>query len=171
MIDKKMVKALNKQLNAELYASYLYYSASAYLESINFGGFAHWMRAQAMEEIGHAQRFYNHIVERGGDVKLEKIEQPQKKWKSLLETVKAAYDHEVKVTGMINKLVDLAQKEKDHATFNFLQWFVMEQVEEEEQTSELIAKLEMIGDSVGSILMYDKKMGERPIKAFWQAPK
>lgn len=168
MINDKMVKALNEQLNAELYASYLYYSASAYFESAGLSGFAQWMRAQVMEEIGHAQRFYDHIVERGGDVELLQIDKPPKDWDTPLDAIKAAYGHERKVTGMINDLVDMAIELKDHASNNFLQWFVEEQVEEEEQTGDLVSKLELGKGSPRVLLMLDEKLGARPIKAFWQ---
>ncbi len=161
MIGKKIEQELNKQINAELYSGYMYLSMSAYFESLNLGGFAGWMRQQAKEEQEHAMRFYKHIVERGGAVVLDKIDAPPKSWKSPLEAFQAVYDHEVKVTGMISSLVDLAQEEDDKPAFSMLQWFVDEQVEEEEQTDAIVQKLKMIKDSPQGLLMLDRALGER----------
>ena len=124
MISQKIVDALNKQVNAELYSFHLYLSMSAYFESISLRGFSHWMGIQGEEELEHAKRIYEYIVDRMGRAKMMAIEQPPFEWNSALDAMKAAFKHEVKVTGHINDLVTLASKEKDHATFNMLQWFV-----------------------------------------------
>jgi ferritin len=137
MVKKKIEAALNKQLNAELYSSYLYLSMSAYFQSINLPGFANWMRVQTQEELVHAMKFYDFINERGGRVMLQKIDSPPTKWASPLNVFESAYKHEQKVTGLINDLVNLAVGEKDHATNIFLQWFVTEQVEEEASADEV----------------------------------
>ena len=142
MIKDVILEALNKQINAELYSAYLYISMSAYFESINLKGFANWMKVQAKEEVSHAMRIYNYVVERGGRVKLMAIEQPPIEWESPLHAFESAYNHEVKVTAMINELVDLALKEKDHATYNMLQWVINEQVEEESINRRNSAKVE-----------------------------
>ena len=161
MIKEKIQNVLNKQINAEFYSAYLYLSMSAYFESINLRGFAHWMTVQAKEETGHAMRIYNHLIERGGRVILLAIETPQDEWKSSLEAFQAAYNHELKITGMINDLVDLSKTEKDNAVYYMLQWFVNEQVEEERQTDEIVQKLKMIKDSANGLLMLDKQLGKR----------
>jgi|SRR3989344_2706490 len=161
MIKEKMQNALNNHVNAELYSAYIYLSMSAYFESINLRGFAHWMKVQAKEEVGHAMRIYNHLIERGGRVILSAIETPQDEWKSSLEAFKAAYEHEVKITGMINELVELSKTEKDNAAYYMLQWFVNEQVEEEQQTDEIAQKLRMIKESANGLLMLDKHLGKR----------
>jgi len=161
MIKEKMLKAVNKQINAEMYSSYLYLSMSAYFESINLRGLAKWMKVQSGEEWGHAMRLYDHIIDRGGKVSLAGIDEPPSSWKSALVMFEEAYKHEQKITGMIHELVDLAIKENDHAANNMLQWFVAEQVEEEANTSEISNKLEMIGDSVGGLLMLDHQLGKR----------
>lgn len=161
MLNKKVEKILNEQVNAELYSSYLYLSMSADLEGKSLPGFAHWMKIQAQEELYHAIKLYDYILERGGTAILTGIEGPQTKWKSPLEIFKAAYKHETKVTGMINKIVDLAIKEKDHATNNFMQWFVKEQVEEEASADEVVQKLKLIGTGSG-LYMLDKEMVVRP---------
>ena len=162
MIGEMMQDALNKQVNAEMYSSYLYLSMSTYFESENLPGFANWMTVQAQEELIHAMKIYTFINERGGRVELTEIEAPPKEWKSLLDVFEQSYKHEQKVTGMINDLVNLAITEKDHATNNFLQWFVDEQVEEESSADEIVQKLKMTQDAPGGIYMIDKELGGRP---------
>lgn len=161
MLNKKIEAALNDQINAELYSAYIYYAMSAYFETKGLGGFAGWMRAQAMEEVVHAQKFFTYINERGGAVKLGAIDAPPAEWDSPLAAFKAAYDHEVHVSGLIHKLVDLAASENDHPTSNFLQWFVAEQVEEEASADEIVGKLELIGDGTGGLFMLDRELGQR----------
>lgn len=161
MISKKIEKALNGQVNAELYSAYLYLSMEAYFRSVNLTGFANWMRVQTQEEISHAMKIYNFIDERGGRVLMKAIEGPQTEWDSPLSIAEAVYAHEQKVTGLINALVDLAISEKDHATNGFLQWFVNEQVEEESSADEIVQKLKMMKDAPGGIFMLDQEMGQR----------
>ena len=161
MIGKKMEEALNKQINAELYSSYLYLSMAACFESINLGGFAQWMYVQAQEEQGHAMRLYKHITDRGGRVSLDAIDKPKGSWSSPLEAFEDAYAHEQKVTGMIHDLVDQAGAEKDHAAAETLQWFVSEQVEEEQSTGSVAEKLKMIKDSPNGLFMMDHALGAR----------
>jgi len=163
MIKEKMQEALNEQINAELYSSYLYLSMSAYFESINLSGAKQWMHAQAMEEMIHVMKFYNFINERSGRVILKSIKSPPTEWDSPLVAFEAAYQHEQKVTGLINDLVDLAVAENDHATNIFLQWFVTEQVEEEMSADEVVQKLKMIGDAPGQLFMIDRELGQRQI--------
>ena len=161
MINKKMEEAINKQINAELYSSYLYLSMSAYFSLINLAGFANWMRIQAQEELTHAMKFYDYINERGGKVILTKIEQPKSEWKSAMEAFEDTYSHECVVTGLINDLVNLAIEEKDHSSNAFLQWFVTEQVEEEASAQEILDKLKFIGDNGAALFMIDKDLGQR----------
>jgi len=161
MIDEKMKEAINKQLNAELYSSYLYLSMSAYFQSVNLGGFANWMRVQAKEELMHAMKFYDYVNERGGRVILHPVEAPPSEWDSPLAVFEHVYQHEQKVTGLINKLVDLAVKARDHATNNFLQWFVSEQVEEEASADEVVQKLKLVGDDPSGLFMIDRELAQR----------
>ena len=161
MIDERMQEAINKQLNAELYSSYLYLSMSAYFQSVNLGGFANWMRVQAKEELAHALKFYDYVNERGGRVVLHPIEEPPSEWDSPLATFEHVYQHEQKVTGLINKLVDLAVEARDHATNNFLQWFVSEQVEEEASADEVLQKLKLVGDDPSGLFMIDRELAQR----------
>jgi ferritin len=161
MISKKMESALNKQINAELYSSYLYLSMNSYFQSVNLQGFATWMRVQALEEMTHAERFYQFVINRGGRVLLETIEGPPVKWASPLAAFQDAYKHEQKVTTLINALVDLAMKEKDHASHTMLQWFVNEQVEEEANADGIVQQLKILGDSGQGLLMLDRELGQR----------
>jgi ferritin len=161
MLSKKMQTALNKQIVAELYSAYLYLSMSAYFHSINLGGFANWMRVQAMEESTHAMKIFDFVNERGGRVLVGAIDKPATNWVSPRAAFEAAYKHEQKVTGMINSLVDLAIKERDHATENFLQWFVSEQVEEEASADEVVQKLKLVGKDGGGLFMVDQELGQR----------
>ena len=161
MIDKEMEDAINKQLNAELYSSYLYLSMGAYFESVDLSGFSNWMRVQAQEELTHAMKFYDYLVTRGARVTLTEIEAPPTDWESALAVFDHVYKHEQLVTGLINKLVDLAISLSDHATNNFLQWYVAEQVEEEESASGVLQKVKLAGDDTSAILMLDQELGQR----------
>jgi ferritin len=161
MIGKNIQTALNNQLTAELYSSYLYLSMSAYFQSVNLPGFATWMRVQAQEELVHAMKFYDFINGRGGRVTLQPVEGPPTQWSSPLDAFENAYKHEQKVTGLINDLVNLAIKEGDHATNIFLQWFVTEQVEEEASADEVVQKLKLMGSAKGDLFMLDREMGQR----------
>lgn len=161
MLSKKMLKALNKQINEELFSSYLYQAMAAYFEDINLPGFAAWMEVQAKEEHTHAMKFYRYIFERRGRVELDAIDKPQSEWKSPLAAFEDAFKHEQKISGLINSLVDLAIDENDHATNNFLQWFVEEQVEEEASADEIVQKLKMIDGHPNGLFMMDRALGAR----------
>ncbi|NLF09723.1 MAG: ferritin [Pirellulaceae bacterium] len=161
MLNAKLQDALNRQINAELFSSYLYLSMVAYLEDRPLRGMAQWMRVQSSEETMHAMKIYDYVIERGGRVTLDKIEAPKTDWASPLELFQDAYAHEQKVTAMINDLMDLAIAEKDHASHDFLEWFVTEQVEEESNASEIVEQLKMIGDERLGLYMIDQKLGLR----------
>ncbi|MBN2474951.1 MAG: ferritin [Pirellulales bacterium] len=161
MLSPRMQAALNKQVNAELFSSYLYLSMSAYFESTSMAGMAQWVRIQAQEELGHAMKFYDYINERNGRVALAQIESPKTEWKSPLDVFEDIYAHEQKVTALIHGLVDLAIAEKDHATETFLQWFVTEQVEEESAAATLVDRLKLVGDNGVAHFMLDGQLGQR----------
>ncbi|MBN2603158.1 MAG: ferritin [Candidatus Thermoplasmatota archaeon] len=169
MLKQKIEQAINKQINAELWSAYLYLSMSTYFESISLGGFANWMRIQAQEEVAHAMRFYDYVVERGGRVKLMPIDSVKTDWKSPLDAFEETYKHEQKVTGLINDLVNTSTAEKDHATVNMLQWFVDEQVEEESSADEIVQKLKLIGKDGSGLFMIDRELAQRvftpPVKS------
>lgn len=163
MFSKKMVTALNNQVTAELYSSYLYVSMSAWLQSEGHLGAAHWMGLQAREEIFHATKIYNYVLDRGEQVKLGAIEAPPLKWKSPQEVFEAAYGHEQKVTALINNLMTLAKAEDDHASEIFLQWFVTEQVEEEASALEVAQKYKLAAGQGAGIFMIDQELGARTL--------
>jgi len=161
MLSDKMEKALNEQVNAEMYSAYLYLAMSAYFEDQNLSGFANWMHVQAQEEMSHAMKIYNYIHDRGGRVVLEQIDKPQSEWENTQKVVEEVFAHEQKVTQMIHNLVNLARDEKDHGTDNMLQWFVSEQVEEEANADELLQQVKMIGSQGHGLLMLDRELKQR----------
>ncbi|GAB4345753.1 MAG: ferritin [Candidatus Abyssubacteria bacterium] len=161
MLSDKMAGALNAQLNAELYSAYLYMSMSAHFQAENLTGFANWMRVQAQEEMMHAVKFYDFINERGGRVLLKAVDGPPTEWESPLAAFADVLEHEQKVTGLINNLVNLAMDERDYATNAFLQWFVTEQVEEESSANDVVQKLKLVGGHPGGLFMVDQEMAKR----------
>ncbi|MBM4171527.1 MAG: ferritin [Ignavibacteria bacterium] len=161
MLSKKMQKALNEQINAEIFSSYLYLSMTAYFEQENWTGFAHWMEKQSAEEYGHAMKIFEFVNEVGGKVELEAIEKPISEWKSVLNVFEESLKHELMITDKINNLYNMASTEKDHASGIFLQWFVTEQVEEVNTVEQIIHKLKMIGEHKGALYMLDRELGSR----------
>jgi len=161
MLKKAMEKALNKQMNDEFRSAYLYLSMAAYFESQNLTGFANWMHMQSKEEMGHGMKFFDFIHDRGGKVALEAMEAPPATWKTPLAVFEATLKHEQKVTEGIHKLVELADKNQDHPSHTFLQWFVTEQVEEESSVDDIIQKLKLGGTSGAALLMMDRALGAR----------
>ncbi|KUK69926.1 MAG: Ferroxidase [Methanomicrobiales archaeon 53_19] len=161
MMPTKMQDLINAQINAEMYSSYLYLSMSAWCSENDWNGFAHWLRLQAEEELGHAMKFYDYLNERGGSIKLAAIAAPKPDWKDLPAIFTEVYAHEQKVTGMINAMMAEAIKQKDYASEIMLQWFVTEQVEEEANASEIVATLEKIGPATGGLYHLDHQLGKR----------
>lgn len=162
MLNKKLQDLMNNQIQAEFYSAQLYLAMSVYSESENLKGFAKWLKVQYEEETSHGMKFLRYIQERGGEVELKSIEAPPAKYGSMLQLFEAVLGHERKVTAMIHGLYEAALIEKDYATQFFLQWFINEQVEEEASASEIVAKLEMIGDkSPGGLFYLDKELGKR----------
>ena len=159
-----MQKALNDQMRKEFYSHYLYLSMAAYFDSINLKGFAHWMRMQAKEELEHAMKFFEYIIERQGKAILETIEAPPAKWKTPKDVFDNSYNHEMKVTESIHKLVEVADSKKDHATSIFLQWFVKEQVEEESSANAIRQKLQLAGSDTSALFVLDAELAKRTSK-------
>lgn len=163
MISKKVQQAFNSQLNEELFSSYLYLSMVAHFEAKNLKGFAHWFRIQSQEEYGHALKFFNFILQKGGKVSLTQVATPKTEWNSIAEVFNDTLKHEQKITDLINKLVEVSMEEKDYAAHTFLQWFVTEQVEEEANVEEIIQKIEMIGDNKSGLFLLDNELGSRSV--------
>ena len=164
MLKEKVYEALSAQLNEEAYSAYLYLSMSGYLTSINMPGMAAWMKAQSQEEMGHAQKFYRYVESRGRQPKLLTIQAPPSSWDGPVGVFEAALSHERAITGHINGLMDAAEAEKDRATAIFLQWFVTEQVEEEENVEQVFARLKMLNAHPAGLLMFDRELGARTSK-------
>lgn len=161
MLSENMKKELNNQINEELFSSYLYLSMSAYLNAKGLSGFSNWMRIQAKEELDHATKFFDYILERNEIVTLETIDQPKHEWNGILDIFEATLAHERHITERINFLASLAIEEKDFATQSFLKWFIDEQVEEEANDENMLNKLRLIGDNSSAIFFLDQEAGSR----------
>ena len=160
-LSENMLRALNDQVNAELYSAYLYYSMANYCEAKGLKGFANWMTNQAMEEMIHAKKFRDYVYERGGHVKLAAIKAPPTQWESALQVFQEALKHEEYITGRINDLAALADQENDRSTQNLLQWFIAEQVEEEASVQEVLDKFALLADHPGGMYLMDRDLMER----------
>ena len=164
MLSKTLEKALNEQINKEYYSAFLYLSMSSYFESVNLLGMAAWMRMQYEEEVMHAIKLFDMIIDMEGKVALKPVEGPPMKFESPLDVFTKSLEHERKVTGMINNIYSLARKENNYAVQSALQWFIDEQVEEEKSALEIVQQLKMIGDETTPLLMLDNKLGSRELK-------
>jgi ferritin len=161
MIKKAVEVALNEQINAEFHSAYLYLSMSAYFNSVGLSGYANWMRIQYQEELAHATRFFDYVNERGGKVNLLPIGEVQVDFSGTVDAFERTLVHEQIVTGLINRLMDVAIHESDHATKSFLQWFVDEQVEEEANVEQILHNLKLIKGEGQGLLMMDREMQTR----------
>ena len=160
-LSSKLEKVLNDQINLELCSAYAYLGMAAYFDCTPFSGFAKWMQLQSSEELGHANRFFKYIVERGGKVTLQAIPAPKCDYKSPLDAFKASLGHEQKVSASICAIYELAAADKDYPTLSFLKWFLDEQVEEERNVSDLLAKLELLGDNRSGLYQIDQQAARR----------
>lgn len=160
-IGKAMQEAMNEQINKEMFSSYLYLSMAAYFEAENLPGFANWMHIQANEEREHAMKFYEFILERGGKVQLKAIAAPKTEWTSAMEAVLEVAEHEAMISSSIYGLYELAQKEKDYPAQVMLQWFINEQVEEEDNAAKIVADMKRIEARDTAILMLDHRLSKR----------
>lgn len=161
MVSKELENAINKQINAEFWSAYLYLSMSAHFAHEGLPGFANWFKVQFQEEQDHAVKFMNYLISKGNKVELTPIEKVDTSWDSLLKAFQDTLNHERVVTSLINNLVSIARKENDYATENMLQWFVNEQVEEEETAQAMIDSLKLIGSNGFGIYTMDKELGQR----------
>jgi ferritin len=161
MLSQQMETALNGQVNVELQSAYQYLALSAYFESIDLKGFAHWMRIQYQEERAHALKMFDFINDRDGTVTLLPLGAPDTAWDSPTAAFEAALANERDNSSKIHELCELAMDERDHASLAFLQWFVNEQVEEEALTHDLLQKLKMVADSNAGLFMMDQELSGR----------
>lgn len=160
-MNKQMLDALNEHLNFEMNSAYLYLSMSAYFESTNLPGHAHWMNVQYQEEMIHTMKFYRYIFDRGGRVILGQVDTPQAEWSSSLNVFESSLKHEKMITERINNLAGLSLKLNDFTTHNFLQWFLNEQVEEEVSFSTMVHNQKMVQDSNHGLYVLDKDLSAR----------
>jgi ferritin len=161
MLSEKMTNELNEQVNREMYSAYLYMAMSSYSDSIGLKGFANWFMVQFHEEMFHAMKIYEYIQRQGEQPVLKAIDTPPSRFETALDMFEKTLEHEQFVTKSINNLMDLAIEEKDHATRIFLQWYVTEQVEEEENDNDIISQLKLIGDNPQGLMMLDRELGQR----------
>ncbi len=161
MIKKPVLNALNEQVKKEMYSSNLYLAMASWFHSINLNGFANWMRVQVQEEMMHAMKFFDYIIERGEKAIVPELEAPSASWKTPLAAFENVLKHEQYVTESINKLVDVAIKNSDHATNMMLQWFVNEQVEEESNATDILERLRMVADNTSALFLLDNELKTR----------
>jgi len=161
MLSDKMEQVLNEQVNREMYSAYLYMSMSAHCSNVGLKGFANWFMVQYHEEMLHAMKIYEYIQRQGGQVRLKPIEGPPVDFESPLDMFEKTLEHERFITRSINDLMETAISEKDHASQIFLQWYVTEQVEEEENDNDIISQLKLIKDNPQGLMMLDRELAQR----------
>ncbi len=161
MLIPELEEALSGQINRELYSSYVYLAMSAYFEKENLPGCAHWMRLQAKEEVEHAMKYYTYLFSRGGSINFKEIGAAPSHWNSVLDVFESAYKQEQEISRDTDHLVTLALSKQDHATTQFLQWFVAEQVAEEDVASTLVERLKRVGDDPASLVFLDNELAAR----------
>jgi len=161
MIGKKLNDAMNEQIKNELESYYIYLSMAAWLHSKALDGMGHWMRVQAHEEMLHAMKFFNHLIDRGGKVALKDLKQLKIQWKSPLDVFQDAFEHEKFISKKIDDLMSIARQEKEYASEPLLAWFTDEQIEEESNASKITEQLEMVGADKSGLLMLDRELAAR----------
>ncbi len=161
MLSQKLQDAINRQINSEFYSAHLYLSMAAYCETLSLGGFSHWLKLQYSEELSHALKLFDFIVDRGGRVALQSIDQPPLEFESVASVMRMALGHERSVTAMIDSLYELALAERDYSAHVLLEWFVDEQIEEEKSLTEIIDHLDMVGNDGTGLLIVDSRLMAR----------
>jgi ferritin len=170
MISEKLAAALNDQINMEYYSAYSYLAMSAHFLTLNLNGFAHWMRIQVQEELTHGTKVFDFLDDREGNICLEAIEAPKQTWDNPLVVFENSLAQEQKVSQSIYNIVDLALSERDHATNNFLQWFISEQVEEEAAVKEIIDTLKLVGMEGNGLFLLDRDLAQRQLSGAETTP-
>ena len=161
MISDRIQEAINEQINEEFESAYLYLAFSSHLDNQNLKGFAHWMRQQWEEELKHGLKLYDHLLRRGGQANLAEINKPESDAETAQDFFEEVLAHERHITKCINELYELAKEERDNPLQNLLQWFIDEQVEEEENAEEILEKLRLIGDHGPNLFLLDQELGQR----------
>lgn len=169
-LSETLNKMLNEQMKIEFYSGYLYLSMSAWFSDKNLSGFANWFKIQAKEERDHAELILHYILKTNGKAEFLPIDAPTQDYKDALDICKKTLSHEEYVTSMINKLMDEAQSERDYKTIRLLQWYVIEQVEEEENARALIDRLMLANDTDSGLLFIDDELSKRNYNPISSAP-
>ncbi len=164
MLNARMREALNDHMAKEFYSAYLYMSMSAHSSSTGLKGFATWFMVQYHEEMAHAMTIYDYLNRQGAKVRLLEIKEPPSGYDSMLDIFEKTLEHERYMTKNINELVDLAIKENDHATKIMMQWFVSEQVEEEDNVDNILKRLKLVGNDANGLFMMDSELGQRVVR-------
>ncbi|MDQ0148486.1 ferritin [Eubacterium multiforme] len=161
MLSKNLLENLNKQVNFEFYSSYLYLSMASYAESVDLSGFANFFRVQAQEELAHAMKFYDYVFQKNGVVTLEAIPKPDLTFDNIIDVFQKGYNHEQTVTKKIYELADIASEEREHATMSLLNWFIDEQVEEENNFNSLLKRVRRSEGNPAALYMMDDELATR----------
>lgn len=165
MLSKKVNAALSSQVNYELYSAYIYFGMAAAMETAGFKGASHWMRTQANEELFHAAKLFDYVYSRDGQVELPEIKGVKNTYDSPLQAFETAYAHEKSVTERFCKMTDLVLQEKDHVTNAFIQWFITEQIEEEDNVRSIVDRLKRIKNSPDAMYQLDSELAARTLSA------
>ncbi len=161
MISEQINEILNEQINKEFYSGYLYLSMSANMKELGLNGFASWLRHQAGEEVEHGLRIYDHLIDRDSFVKLKQIRIPEFQFNGILSVFNTIYEHEKCITASVMTVAKLAEDECDRTTLNFVDWFIEEQIEEEEAVKTIIKRLELFGDDKVALFLMDRELAQR----------
>ena len=158
-MNKKLVEAINTQLNFEIESAHVYLAMKGYIATIGLEGFESWFDVQYQEELAHAKKFMNYLSERGERIEIRGFENPRNEFSSLLEVFEVSLNHEKEVTSRINNLMAIAHEVHDYASISFLQWFIDEQVEEEDSFGKMIDKIKLVKDA--GLYILDQEAGSR----------
>jgi ferritin len=163
MISRKLADRINEQINREMYSGYLYLAMAARMQEAGYKGVGNWLTIQYHEEMFHAMKFYAYLQEQGAAVELKAIAKPEFKEATVKEVFQHALEHEKSVTRSIREIMDLALEEKDYATQELVRWYVMEQVEEEKNASEILQTVDLVGNSAQGIYLLNVELGKRKL--------
>ena len=161
MISTTINNVLNEQINKEFYSGYLYLSISAHMQKLGLSGFASWLKHQAKEEVEHGLKIFDYLLECNSFVTLKQIRIPEFEYKNVVDIFNMIYEHEQSVTRSVINVIKFAEEESDRLTLNFMEWFIQEQVQEEEAIKHIVKRLELFGAENSSLFLMDKELGER----------
>ena len=161
MISDKINEIINEQINKEFYSGYLYLSMASHLHELGLFGFSNWLKAQAKEEVEHGLRLLDYLLERNSYVTLKQIRTPEFEFKGVKSVFETLYEHEKCITNSVMNIAKLAEEECDRTTLSFIDWFIKEQIEEEQQVKDIIKRLELFGEDTAVLYLMDKELGAR----------